>query len=66
MTREISGLFHVVSAQVRFFGFNVVGVKIAIMATNILARDFKVPMQDLNCVDVSPDVQVRRVLTRLC
>ncbi len=35
------------------------------MATNILAREFKVPLADYYSVDVSVDVQVRRVLGRL-
>jgi endonuclease III len=35
------------------------------MATNILARDFKIPLADYYSVDVSADVHVRRVFTRL-
>lgn len=49
----------------RFLEFKGVGVKISTMAANILAREFKISMQDRICLDISPDVQVKMVFTRL-
>jgi len=55
------------SAEViyRFLEFDGVGPKIASLAANTLAREFKIPLADYYSIDISADVHVRRVFDRL-
>jgi endonuclease III len=49
----------------RFLEFKGIGPKIGSMATNILAREFKIPFSDYHSIDISADVHVCRVFSRL-
>lgn len=49
----------------RFLEFYGVGPKIAHMAANILARELKVEFADYTSIDISADVHIRRVFSRL-
>lgn len=49
----------------RFLEFEGMEIKIATMAANILARQFKIEFSDYYSIDISSDVPVRRVLKRL-
>jgi endonuclease III len=49
----------------RFLQFKGCGVKIATMAANILARQYKIEFSDYYSVDISPDVHVKRVFSRM-
>lgn len=49
----------------RFLEFYGVGPKIASMAANILYRDLRVDLSDCSSIDISADVQVTRVYSRM-
>lgn len=49
----------------RFREFKGAGPKISTMAANILIRQFKIPISDYEAIDVSVDVQVEKVMSRL-
>jgi len=49
----------------RFLEFEGVGQKIATMAANSLVREFRIPVSDRYSIDISVDVQIRRVFARM-
>jgi endonuclease III len=50
---------------VRFDNFPGVGQKISTMATNILVREFKVPLKNVHEIDISVDSQIEKVFKRM-
>ncbi|MEJ5304505.1 MAG: endonuclease III [Ignavibacteria bacterium] len=48
----------------RFLEFQGIGQKKASMGTNMLVRDFKIEIKDKRGIDVSYDIQVRRIFLR--
>jgi endonuclease III len=49
----------------RFEKFPGIGQKISTMATNILVREFKVPLKNTNRIDISVDSQIEKVFKRI-
>lgn len=49
----------------RFAQFSGVGQKISTMATNILVREFKVPLKNVHEIDISVDSQIEKVFKRM-
>lgn len=49
----------------RFAQFSGIGQKISTMATNILVREFKVPLKNVHEIDISVDSQVVKVFKRI-
>lgn len=53
------------SVVYRFMEFKGSGIKISTMAANILARQFKIQFSDYYSIDISPDIHIKRVMTRI-
>lgn len=53
------------SVVARFLEFDGCGIKIATMATNLLHRGMGVEFSDYSSIDISPDVHIIRILSRL-
>jgi len=49
----------------RFLEFKGCGIKIATMAVNILARQYKIKFSDYYSIDISPDTHIMRVMRRM-
>jgi len=49
----------------KFLEFDGVGQKIASMATNILVREFKIPIKNLSAIDISTDTHVINMMKKL-